>query len=402
LKLVYAKNTEKAAAYREALKAKAAQYGIDPAAIDGMQRPILVRALDESPTPEAMALKSRQYNQNLTQAMQAEAEGISRARFLKPATLDALATGIKEKGTIREFLASAESAEFAKNLLDDGVIQQSEYSSLITKTGRLNEKGKALALTVLRGFILPDYDLIQALPKKVIDKLDAVIPAFAQSKLRGEGWDLSRALDAAMRFVAKAESEKTTVEQQFRQHSLSGADAMRDDPQVQALAMTIANADAREIRARLEYYMSMSDMKGAGQNSLLPTLTIKQEDAFQKAFWEKISILDGETLRDFNPKENARDAALQWAMDNAVSGKTKTIEDVLKFIEKRLAKKNIDDAERDLLFGHAMELGQLSGKFSIEKPKLGKLWEDPDAPRPEPTAKPEEAGQPGKDATGKD
>lgn len=54
LKRVYASSPQKAAAYREALMQRAPDFGLDPAAIQGMRRPVLVRLPDE-PMPRGKA-----------------------------------------------------------------------------------------------------------------------------------------------------------------------------------------------------------------------------------------------------------------------------------------------------------------------------------------------------------
>ena len=106
LQLVYADHPDKAAAYRQELQDKAAQFGIDPAAVEGMQRPVLVRVVDTPLSPEEMAVKSRQYNQTTTQKLQAKAEGVSRGRMISAESLASLSEGLADFDTLRQLLDS--------------------------------------------------------------------------------------------------------------------------------------------------------------------------------------------------------------------------------------------------------------------------------------------------------
>jgi hypothetical protein len=102
LGLVYQGDAEKAARYRQALVNEAAVYGLDGAAIEGMKQPVLVRVLDADLTPEEMAVKSRLYNQSVTQALQAKAEGVSKARLISPETLALFAKDMEGFDSLRE------------------------------------------------------------------------------------------------------------------------------------------------------------------------------------------------------------------------------------------------------------------------------------------------------------
>lgn len=112
LQLVYAQKPEKATQYREALKEKAAQFGLDPASLDAMRRPVLVRVVENDLSLDEMAVKSRLYNQTTTQKLQAKAEGVSRGRLLSPETLSLLAAEMAEFDSLRQFLDSSRSKAF--------------------------------------------------------------------------------------------------------------------------------------------------------------------------------------------------------------------------------------------------------------------------------------------------
>jgi hypothetical protein len=167
LQLVYTHSPEKAEAYKAMLREKAAQFGVDPAALDAMQQPILIRVVDDELTPEEMAVKSRLYNQTTTQKLQAKAEGVSRAKMISEETLGLLSADMAEFDTLRQFLDSPKSIDFVNALMRDGVLEQAEISSLTEKTGRLNDAGKTQVENALRGMIVADYDVLSSVPPSV-------------------------------------------------------------------------------------------------------------------------------------------------------------------------------------------------------------------------------------------
>lgn len=379
LQMVYGQHPEKAAAYRQALVDNASQFGIDPQAIANMKRPMLVRVVSGQFSPEDMAKRSREYNQTTTQQLQGEAEGISRARFVDKPTVNALIAGLQDGRTIDQFLASPESADFARVLQDAGVLQQQEVAALSLSgkgaSGKLNDAGKARVKMIMRGLVLPDYDVMTSLPKGVLDNLDAAIPGLALSRFRGEGFDLTGAFYDAMRFVAKANNEGTPVEHQFFQHTMIGADPMQDNAVVQALAMTFANADTREIRLRMEQFLELADSQSAGQASLMPGMGMTPQKAFRKSFLEPITFVGNERIANFKPDANSTHAAIQWAIENG--GKNPTVEKALAHIEKKLAAKKTTPEDRAILSEYQRELAPLSGALGTREPKLGQFFKDP-------------------------
>lgn len=379
LQMVYGQHPEKAAAYRQALVDNASQFGIDPQAIANMKRPMLVRVVSGQFSPEDMAKRSREYNQTTTQQLQGEAEGISRARFVDKPTVNALIAGLQDGRTIDQFLASPESADFARVLQDAGVLQQQEVAALTLSgkgaSGKLNDAGKARVKMIMRGLVLPDYDVMTSLPKGVLDNLDAAIPGLALSRFRGEGFDLTGAFYDAMRFVAKANNEGTPVEHQFFQHTMIGADPMQDNAVVQALAMTFANADTREIRLRMEQFLELADSQSAGQASLMPGMGMTPQKAFRKSFLEPITFVGNERIANFKPDANSTHAAIQWAIENG--GKNPTVEKALAHIEKKLAAKKTTPEDRAILSEYQRELAPLSGALGTREPKLGQFFKDP-------------------------
>lgn len=375
LQLVYADNAQGAEAYRTELAGKAAQFGIDPAGLATMRRPILVRVVDSDMALNDMAVKSRQYNQTTTQKLQAKAEGVSRARLLSSETLAELSAEMAEFDTLRQFFDSSKSRGFVQSLLRDGVLEQTEIASLTdSKTGRLNDSGKSLVENALRGLVVPDYDILADTPSSVLNKLDKVIPALAKLKARGEGWDLTGVIVPALRFVGAAAKENRKLEGWLGQADLMDTDPDKKRPAVQALALTFANATQKEVLARFDAFAAAAERQQKGMGLLMAQPEgSKPAPAFVKAFMRQLVSVDGKTMPDFDPAGNPRHAALLWAYEHG--GKGKTVAAAMANLEKTMNGKKVPAEKKIEARERMSQLAEFSGTVAIYQPKLGQYFQ---------------------------
>jgi hypothetical protein len=358
LGLVYEVNPEKAGQYRQALVNEAAVYGIDGAAVQGMKQPVLVRVLETDLTPEEMAVKSRQYNQSATQALQAKAEGVSKARFISPDTLAVFAKDMEGFDSLREYLASAASKRLVAALENDGVLERTQIARLVDNGGRLNDEGKALVENALRGLVVADYDTLAASPAAALNKLDRAVPALARLKARGGGWDLSGAVTAALRQIVHAESRGINVDVYFGMIDMVDVDADKRNPAVQALALLFDTATQKETQARFELFARLAERQGKGQGMMVARRDGTPAQAFDTSFLKPLAVVDGEIFAGFNPSGNELHAALQWAHDNGGRGHS---------VSAALEKAHKGKGGKDM----ARLLGRYSGAVNIYAPHTG-------------------------------
>lgn len=374
LQLVYADNAQGAENYRTQLAEKAAQFGLDADDVASLRQPILVRVVEGDMAADDMAVKSRQYNQTTTQKLQAKAEGVSRARLLSAETLAELSADMADFDTLRQFFDSPKSRSFVQSLLRDGVLEQTEISSLTDKNGRLNENGKSLVENALRGLVVPDYDILAATPPAVLNKLDRIIPALAKLMARGEGWDLTGVVVPALRLVGAAAKENRKLEGWLGQVDLLDTDPDKKRPAVQALALTLANATQKEVLARFEAFASASErhQKGMGLLMARPEAA-KPAPAFIKAFMQPLAAVDGKTLTDFDPVGNPRHAALLWAYEHG--GKGRTVAAAMANLEKTMNAKKVPAEKKAEAREMMRELADFSGAVAIYEPRLGPYFQ---------------------------
>ena len=376
MQTAYADYPGKADDYRAMLKDRAERFGMAPEAVDSFEQPVLVRVVDEDMDVQGMAVRSRLYNETTTQGLQAKAEGVSRARMISDDTLAVMAADMEDFDTVREYLASPASKRLVESLITDGVIETTQIARLVSD-GKLTDEGKALVENALRGLIVQDYDVLQAAPASVLQKLDRAILSLAQLKKRGGGWDMSNVVTEALRIIGKADARDTSVSMLIGQNSLMQGmnDAANAKKSVQAVALTMENATPKEIAARFAHMAKAAGRPGEGSTQGLLGIAPESNSpatAFVEAFLETIATVDGKPVKAFDPEKNEKHAAIAFAYKHG--GRGHSITAAQGAIEKLLHKKKITPENREMLRGYLSALGPLSGTVALYPPKLGQFF----------------------------
>lgn len=341
-RMVEGLSRQKVTDFRQAMIDNAAIFGIEPAAIEAMRKPVLVRVVDEDLTEQEVRERSRKYNQALTQEMQTEAEGLSRSNSISEATLALFATELEDFDSLAEYLNSDRSSRLLEALLKDGVITAQERNNLTqtNDTARLNDRGKSVVTAALRGLIVPDYELLKGLEGDLLKAVDRIIPAMARLRARGGKWDLTGVLAAALREIQTAKANGKPLEVWLYQGDLTGKNPDRNKPAVQALALMLdavpkKKVTQREVQTRFNYF---ADMAAKEQPSLLGPKKGVEADAFVAAFLTPVARVGQETIANFDPANSPAHEAIQWAAENGgqngkVSVATRKLDDILKSTE---------------------------------------------------------------------
>ena len=371
----YASNPERANIYREAIKAKAAQFGLDPAAVDAMQQPMLVRVVDGDMDAQQMAVKSRLYNETPTQALQTKAEGVSRAKMLSERSLNLFAEGMAEFDTLREFTGKPASRAFVESLSANGVIEKTKASTLVDqRTGLLTDDGKALVENALRGLVVADYDTLNAAAPSVLQKLDRSVPSLVQLKARGEGWDMSGVVTRALQVLNAVTANKQDMDTALGQGSLlqGGNPAQAARPAVQAMALTFEKATQKEIAARFAHMVEDSRaLSETDAQGLLGNIAPQNTPAtsFVASFLKPVVTVGGVPVRGFDPAGNPLHGAIAWAA--AHGGKGRTVEGAQAELEKTLRSKKASKEEKLAAREMIGQLAQVTGAVAEYQPRLG-------------------------------
>lgn len=298
LRLMYEQNPEQAAVYKNYLAQNAERFGLDPAQVAAMDRPVLTRMLMNAETDadvNAFTRKVRLYNQSFTAGLEANSEYVSKARLLSNDSLRILADGLTGDTTLREYLGNAKSYELFKSLVGDGVIEEAKVSTYFNeKTGTLTQQGKSLIEGVLRGKVIDDIDLLAAAPPAALQRIDRAVPFLAKVKGQ-EGWDISGPMKTALEEYAKYKRTPfSTADEYLAQQSLFGAtaDFMKDAQAVRLFKM-LDGMTPTQFAGKMAGYARAAELaaKVKDQGSLGFFKPMDPADAFRK-YVEGDAVID--------------------------------------------------------------------------------------------------------------
>ena len=160
---LHAATPEKLAAYRDRLRAQAEALGIDPAALDGMKHPVLVREL--APGTDRVAF-----------AQAANSSGVLRMSPLEQAAVDGKTlpdTAVLKlhigEGSLDQALRSKANEPFIDDFL--AMVPQNEKANLVTRHGTLNQLGLYRAKAALFSKAFPG-EAGSRLAESMLESLD--------------------------------------------------------------------------------------------------------------------------------------------------------------------------------------------------------------------------------------
>lgn len=279
---------ERGEQYREALKANADRLGIDPAQVDAMHSPMLVRRLERGMSREERQQLVTAMNDDFKDAKEKRASGKSRGERFGRRTLDMLSAGLKDAESLREYFDTPASVAVVERMMEDGVIQRSERNVLVGADGLLNPDGKKVVEEALRGRIARSYEALAKLPADVVGKLDAVIPHILVAEGIGKPWNITEhvrdSVDLLVGFKGSGVKEPGTYLKQV--NMLTGRAPVQDFSK-QAIALFRMALDAKkgEYVKAFESYLKNAKLSPEAGN--IPGVAKPQDKAFRDAFGMK-------------------------------------------------------------------------------------------------------------------
>jgi hypothetical protein len=232
--------------YREALKAKAAQFGLDPAQIDKMRAPVLVRealGLAAHSQIDVLHEAGRRYNDSLTQSLAARTENISEAKALKPSSLAALATLDAGKGNTQAAIGI---------LRADGVVTDRNIAEWV-RDDALTKEAKAKIGQMLAARVMDTPERYAQTAPAVVAKIEKIAPALARVAGTNPAFDETPRVQAGLDLLNEAKRAGKTIDQLVgdRQTSLLEKRAPVD-PAVLAMAHILEGRGQRDLAAAFE------------------------------------------------------------------------------------------------------------------------------------------------------
>jgi hypothetical protein len=199
-------------AYRSALEAKAAQFGLDPEAIRGMKQPVLVRVVDDADLPDTAARQRAitDFNKKGTAELTPAERAIADSKRVSQGTLDDISRRLSEKGddsTLAQVLEGEAGGEVLQKLIDDGVINAGERNALATGA-ILTKAGRDRISSLMLGRFFRDPATLDALPASIRNKLERLAAPLSKAEPVA-GWGLTGTIRDAIDLLEEARATGT-------------------------------------------------------------------------------------------------------------------------------------------------------------------------------------------------
>lgn len=182
--------------YREALAERAAQFGIDPAKLEGMKDPVLVRVVDMDPTSKEAKDFARVGNQTGTASVSPLERAMRTANLIHDDILKAI-TADPELTFSQAIVDAGKGKEFRRALED--AMAPEERAEFFNTDGSLTESGKVLAQNTILAKAIGPKMLADASPQLRKTLADSTIQ-LAEIRRSQDLAPISEHLDEAMRF----------------------------------------------------------------------------------------------------------------------------------------------------------------------------------------------------------
>lgn len=243
---------ERHAAYVNSLKARAADYGIDPAAVDQVPNPMLVRVLaDPAETaagPARWAELNRLSDEVATKGKSSVEEGSARASVLMqhPEALRHLTETLDPESTVTQYLGTAQGKGFVRQLVKDGVIRADELSSHVDASGGLTENGRNAVRRMMLSTAVTRPAVLDDAPAGMLQKIEHAIPSIVST--RGTPYDITPVTTEALAMLGEARDLGFTIHDLVAQQGLFGAETPRS-PLATQLATFLETNKAGAVKA---------------------------------------------------------------------------------------------------------------------------------------------------------
>lgn len=188
---VYAQHPEASASYRAHLRAQATHYGIDPADIDAMKQPVLVREISRAEAaPMQRAITD--FNRTGTAKLGPSEQALVDSKRVSADTLEAIQHHIAkhgEDGSLAKALASDDGIDIVNRLVADGAIAERERPQYVAD-GKVTPEGKTRLGRLMIGRLFSDVNQFDETPAGIKNKLERIVSPLARLEARPE-WDAS-------------------------------------------------------------------------------------------------------------------------------------------------------------------------------------------------------------------
>jgi hypothetical protein len=209
LERVYAQNPKGAAAYRALLVKKAAVFGLDPKAIEGIKKPILVRELKDADVKPQRAITD--LNKGTTAALSQGERATADARSMTAETASHIASVLESVGpdvNLNDVLSSKYGPVLINRLIREGIFTEEERPALLDdKNGTVTKEAKNRTAKMLLGDLFTDNQQFERAEPSLRNKLERTV-VWLKKVERVPRWGLTKDVRDAISLIEHERDEK--------------------------------------------------------------------------------------------------------------------------------------------------------------------------------------------------
>jgi len=276
---VYQRGDPDAFMYRDAIKSKAQQFGIDPAEVDRFEKPVLVRELPGGVDAQKAITD---FNKAAAAELSPEERAVSDGRRLSSETVQDIAGrlgDLGEAGTMAEALRGEDGAAVLNRLVSDGVLTEQEKGGYLDDRGNLTPEAKSRIGKALVGRLFDTPAEFRETTPAVRAKLERIAPQLLRVESRPE-WSLTDKTRQAIALSEDARVHGMPVEDAARQSVIGGERSY--SPDAIAMAKTIEQGPNKAAGAFRRYANDEALSREGSQGAFFTPPT--RAEAFSDAF----------------------------------------------------------------------------------------------------------------------
>ena len=233
---------ESRAAYEQRLQARAAEFGLDPAATKRLVQPRLVRELvpvnGQPFSTETLGRINRASDVPSQKAKDGSQEAASRAAQLTAdgPTVRFLADTFPDDGVLSDYLNTKDGREFVQSLTREGVIAREELARLLEPaTQTISPEGALQIRRLVAASAINNAAAVTRAPSRVLRKLDSAFVHILRAAAVSPAFDVRRPLGEALELLADADAAGLPLADAVAQTSLLGGTRSPEAAQFAAL-----------------------------------------------------------------------------------------------------------------------------------------------------------------------
>jgi hypothetical protein len=275
---VYQKGGEAADAYRNALRDKAGQYGIDPKELDRFDYPVLVRELPGGIDAQKAITD---FNKTAAADLTPEERAVADGRRLSNKTVQEIAGrlgDLGESGTMAEALRGEDGAAVINSLVGDGLITPQEKGGYIDDRGHLTPEAKSRIAKSLVGRLFNTPAEFRETKPEMRNKLERIAPQVLRVEGRPD-WSLTDKVREAVSMIEDARVHRMKLDDLAGQEAMGGR---RYSPEAIEIAKTLSLAPTKAEAAFRRYANDEGLSREGAQSAFFEPPS--RQDAFREAF----------------------------------------------------------------------------------------------------------------------